>query len=99
MERDIWRRRWNYYTDDCDWYTCYEDDCVHPAGWHSIPVRIHTGSQGGYVLEIMRRRPDGGPGEVWSPMNEEERKRVFDELLSDRIAELRRKPHLCDDEE
>ena len=94
VERDIWYRNWVYYPDDCDWYDRYDGNCTHPEGWHIIPVRIHTGPQGGYVMQIKRRRPDGGPGEDWSPMTDEERKRVFDEMLTDHIAELRRNPDI-----
>jgi hypothetical protein len=92
----IWQRRWAFYTEECDHNDVMNDDCRHPPNWHCMPIRIRAGDQGGMIFEIIRRRPDGWPGEDWSPMNPTEITRVRNELLSDRVAQLIGKPEVED---
>lgn len=83
----IWRRNLFYATDDCDWLDVWEDDCVHPKGWHDIPYRVIK-RRLRLDFETIRRRPDGEPGTDWTPMNAAEIEDVKACWLGDHIRWL-----------
>lgn len=76
---------------DCD----FDDDYCekHPPRWHIQPVRVRR-EWHLLVFEIMRQRPDGKPGEDWSPMTQAERYRVLGLWLAEHIVCLSVHPHI-----
>lgn len=92
----IWYRpQWQFHpVKGCDYQDVAEGDCQHPEHWHDVPARIRDESGIGLAFEILRRRPDGSPGEVWSPMSHQEFLIVRDDLLRTHLLELRGRPDI-----
>jgi hypothetical protein len=92
----IWTGHQMFYIKECDWQDWVDGDCRHPAGWHRIPYRVRTGEQGGYLFEVIRRRPDNEPGTDWTPMAPDEIEWIEQEWIADRLAQLTLRPDIED---
>ncbi|SRR5216684_3199035 len=92
----IWQRRRWVAVGTCDLY--WECDETHPEEWHWERVRIRPGPQMGLVFEVQRQRPDGQPGEEWSPLPPAEVETIRARFLGERVQQLIAHPEVCDEE-